>query len=270
MVDPPMANPCLKQAGGKRQLLPALCARVPESFNTYHEPFVGGGALFFYLQGQGRIKRAVLSDVNARLIRTYVAVRDHVDDVIARVQKMPIDRESFYRIRGEAPDDGSDVELGAWYIWLNRVCFNGLYRENKAGKCNTAYGTPKDPIVNPDALRASSKALQGVELRCEDFGSVERAEAGDFVYLDPPYWPKSETASFVSYTSGGFPASSQKRLRDMAQALKDRGVHVLLSNSDVPQVRALYDGFTVESVSARRVINCRADRRDAVGEVLIR
>lgn len=265
-----MANPCLKQAGGKRQLLPALSARVPESFNTYHEPFVGGGALFFYLQSQGRITKAVLSDVNARLIRTYVAVRDHVDDVIVRVQKMPIDRESFYRLRGEAPDDGTDVELAAWYIWLNRTCFNGLYRENKKGQCNTAYGTPKAPIISAEALRASSKALQGVELRCEDFGSVERAGAGDFVYLDPPYWPKSETASFVSYTSGGFKAADQKRVRDMAQTMKDHGVHVLLSNSDTPQVRSLYDSFMVESVSARRAINCRADRRDAVGEVLIR
>lgn len=265
-----MANPMVKSCGGKRQLLPALSARVPDSFNTYHEPFVGGGALFFHLQAQGRINRAVLSDVNARLIRTYVAVRDHVDEVIARVQKMPIDRESFYRLRGEAPDDGTDVEMGAWYLWVNRTAYNGLYRENKAGRFNVSYGTPKAPIIDPDTLRASSKALQGVELRCEDFTAVERAEEGDFVYLDPPYWPRSETASFVSYTSGGFTAADQKRLRDTAQALKARGVHVLLSNSDTPQVRALYDGFTIDRVSARRAINCKADRRDAVGEVLIR
>jgi DNA adenine methylase Dam len=183
-----MANPVTKCVGGKRQLLPQLAARLPESFSTYYEPFVGGGALFFYLQSQGRITRAVLSDANVRLMRTYAAVRDSVENVVGLVQKMPIDKESFYRIRAQSPNDGTDVDVAAWYIYINRACFNGLYRENRKGKCNVSYGTPKDPIIDPSALRASSAALQGVELRHGDFAQdAERIQPGDFVYLDPPY-----------------------------------------------------------------------------------
>jgi DNA adenine methylase len=264
-----MGNPFTKSCGGKRQLIPELSARVPANFNTYHESFVGGGALFFWLQAQGRIKKAVLSDSNERLIRAYRGVRDDVESVIAALQKMKTDRESFYAYRAQGPS-GTDVEFAAWWIFITRACFNGLYRENRKGACNSPYGTPKNDIVDAVALRESSKALQGVEILCEDFDNAERAESGDFVYFDPPYWPKSKTANFTSYTAIGFKATDQERLRDLARDLRNRGVHVLLSNSDTDDTRRLYDGFDVATVLARRAINSRPERRGKVSELLIR
>ena len=265
-----MASPCLKNIGGKRQLIRELSARVPAQFNTYHEKFVGGGALFFHLQAQGRITKAVLSDANRRLVRTYLAVRDNVEAVISRVQAMKTDRDSFYTTRAQVPDDGTDVDVAAWYVLINRAGFNGLYRENKKGVCNVSYGTPKSDIIDPVAFRASSLALQGVEIRCEDFTATAPNE-GDFCYLDPPYWQKNKTtAKFTSYTAKGFGPEDQARLRDYAAELRVKGVHVLLSNSDVDETRALYAGFDVATVGARRAINSRVERRGRVSELLIR
>jgi DNA adenine methylase len=265
-----MANPVIKSVGGKRQLIRELSARVPAQFDTYYEKFVGGGALFFWLQAQGRITKAILSDTNSRLIRTYIAVRDNVESVISAVQKMKTDRDSFYAIRSQAPGDGTDVDVASWFVYMNRCCFNGLYRENKQGKCNSPYGTSRAKLIDPDAFRESSKALQGVEIRCEDFATTEPS-AGDFVYMDPPYWPRNKTtAKFTSYTAKGFGPEDQIRLRDYAAELREKGVHVLLSNSDVDETRNLYDGFEVASVGARRAINSRVERRGRVPELLIR
>lgn len=265
-----MGNPLIKICGGKRQLISELSARVPAEFGTYHEKFVGGGALFFHLQAQGRITKAILTDTNPRLIRTYLAVRDNVELVIAGVQKMKTDRDSFYATRAQVPDDGTDVDVACWYILINKSGYNGLYRENKKGMCNVPYGTPKNEIIDPVAFRASSLALQGVEIRCEDFSTTEPAP-GDFVYMDPPYWPRNKTtAKFTSYTAKGFGPEDQTRLRDYAAELRKKGVSVLLSNSDVDETRALYDGFDVATVGARRAINSRAERRGKVAELLIR
>ena len=265
-----MPNPFLKNIGGKRQLIRELSARVPAQFDTYHEKFVGGGALFFWLQAQDRITKAILSDTNSRLIRTYIAVRDNVESVISAVQKMKTDRDSFYAIRSQAPDDGTDVDVAAWYVLINRAGFNGLYRENKQGKCNVPYGTPRAKLIDADVFRESSRALQGVDIRCEDFAATPPS-TGDFVYMDPPYWPKNKTtAKFTSYTAKGFGPEDQTRLRDYAAELRAKGVHVLLSNSDVDETRNLYDGFDIASVGARRAINSRVERRGRVPELLIR
>ena len=265
-----MANPFTKSVGGKRQLISELSARVPAEFGTYHEKFVGGGALFFHLQSQGRITKAILTDTNPRLIRTYLAVRDNVELVIAGVQKLKTDRESFYSLRSQSTDEGTDVDAAVWFVGINRMCFNGLFRENKKSQCNSPYGTPKNQLIDPVAFRASSLALQGVEIRCEDFSTTEPAP-GDFVYMDPPYWPRNKTtAKFTSYTAKGFGPEDQTRLRDYAAELRGRGVNVLLSNSDVDETRALYDGFDVATVGARRAINSRAERRGRVSELLIR
>jgi DNA adenine methylase len=265
-----MGNPFTKICGGKRQLIPELSARVPSEFGTYHEKFVGGGALFFWLQAQGRITKAILTDTNSRLIRTYLAVRDDVEAVIVGVQKMKTDRDSYYVTRAQVPDDGTDVDVACWFVYINRACFNGLYRENKQGKCNSPYGTPKSRLIDPLAFRASSLALQGVDIRCEDFAATEPS-AGDFVYLDPPYWPKNKTtAKFTNYTAKGFGPEDQTRLRDYAAELRKKGVNVLLSNSDTDETRSLYDGFDVATVGARRAINSRVERRGKVSELLIR
>ena len=264
-----MGNPFTKSVGGKRQLIRELSARVPKEFGTYHEKFVGGGALFFWLQAQGRITRAILTDTNKRLVRTYIAVRDDVESVIDAVSKMKTDRDSFLALRSQAPDDGTDVDVAAWYIGINRMGFNGLYRENRQGGCNVPYGTPKSKLIDPDAFRLSSLALQGVEIRCEDFAET-MPESGDFVYMDPPYWPRSATSSFTNYTARGFKSDEQTRLRDYAAELRKNGVNVLLSNSDMNQVRELYADFDVASVGARRAINSRVERRGRVSELLIR
>jgi DNA adenine methylase len=264
-----MANPFAKSVGGKRQLIRELSARVPVEFGTYHEKFVGGGALFFWLQSQGRVTRAVLTDANRRLIRTYRAVRDDVESVISAVLKLKTNRDSFHVLRSQSPDDGTDVDVAAWYIGINRMGFNGLYRENRKGQCNVPYGTPKNKLIDPVAFRASSLALQVADIRCEDFANTT-PEVGDFVYMDPPYWPRSATSSFTNYTARGFKADEQTRLRDYAAELRRKGVNVLLSNSDMGQVRELYAGFDVASVGARRAINSRVERRGRVPELLIR
>lgn len=264
----PRPRPFLKWVGGKRQLLPAMAAHVPHRFGRYHEPFLGGGALFFHLRPQA----AVLADTNARLIRTWRGVRDRVDDVIALLASWPHDRTFFEALRASAVDEGTDAEVAAWFIYLNRTGFNGLYRVNRKNLFNVPFGAYTNPtICDADVLRAASAALANTALEIEDFAAVlGRAEPGDFVYFDPPYVPLSATSSFVSYTAGGFGMPEQARLRDTARALKERGVHVLLSNSSAPAVHELYqEGFTRTPVAASRAINCDASKRGAVMELLL-
>lgn len=266
---PRRAGPFLKWAGGKRQLLPHLLEQAPDAFGTYHEPFVGGGALFFALGPE----RAVLSDLNERLIRTYAAVRDDVEAVIERLAGYPHEREFFDRLRAAEIDSGSDVDVAAWLIYLNKTAYNGLYRVNRMGRFNAPFGRYENPnICDAEALRACSAALAGSQLHHEDFAAVlGRAAAGDFVYFDPPYAPLSLTANFTNYTHHGFSAHDQVRLRDVARELKARGVRVMLSNSNAEHVRALYaDGFTTVEVAATRLINSRADRRGHVTELILR
>jgi DNA adenine methylase len=266
------ARPFVKWAGGKAQILPALQAHVPPSYRTYYEPFVGGGALFFALAPA----RAVLSDANLRLVRTWRAVRDNVEALIQVLTECARKHspEFFYEIRATDPDKAtSDVEVAAWFIYLNRTCFNGLYRVNSKGKFNVPVGRYVNPqICDVDRLRACSRALVDVELEWADFRTVmERPRRGDFVYFDPPYAPLSATSDFTSYTEEGFTAKDQADLRDVARKLKARGVHVLLSNSSAPLIRDLYDdGFHIETVAARRAVNSQAASRGPVAELIIR
>lgn len=262
------ATPFVKWAGGKRQLLPRLLECLPDGFGRYHEPFVGGGAVFFAL----RPERAVLSDLNQRLIRTYRAIRDDVEGVIDRLAGYPHDREFFDQLREQDIDPRPDVEVAAWLIYLNKTTYNGLYRVNRRGRFNAPFGSYVNPnICDPDNLRACSKVLAGAELHHEDFAAVrERAEPGDLVYFDPPYVPLSVTSSFTHYTRHGFSNDDQVRLRDVAAELKARGVQVMLSNSAAEAVRQLYDGFDILEVRATRLINSRAERRGHVTELIIR
>ncbi|MGA7123972.1 MAG: DNA adenine methylase [Polyangiaceae bacterium] len=266
--EPAASRPFLKWAGGKRQLLPSLLQRAPANPGRYFEPFVGGGALFFAL----RPKKAVLADVNERLIRTYKGVRKSVDEVIRLLRDYPHDPEFFYRFREKNIDDGTDAEVAAWFVYLNRTGFNGLYRVNRGNRFNVPFGRYANPtICDEPALRACSAALADADLRVQDFEAVvEKAKAGDFVYFDPPYVPLSTTSSFTAYTSRGFGDAEQTRLRDTALRLKERGVRVLLSNSSAPAVRKLYArGFTLSEVSATRLVNSKATARGAVVELLI-
>lgn len=262
-------RPFIKWAGGKRQLLPELRRYVPERFGRYFEPFVGGGALFFELQPRA----AVLTDVNERLIRTYRGVRDDVERVIALLERYPHDEKFFYELREVDIDACTDVEVAAWFIYLNKVGFNGLYRVNRRNRFNVPFGRHKNPtICDVATLRACSAALASASLEVADFeAAVASAGPGDLVYFDPPYVPLSETSSFTSYTSDKFGWAAQVRLRDLALELKQRGVHVLLSNSSADLVRDLYrPSFTTTEVLATRLVNSKVSRRGAVTELVIR
>ncbi len=241
---------------------------MPRRFGTYHEPFLGGGALFLEVCPD----RAVLSDANERLVRTWRAVRDEVDDLVGLLSSYPHDKEFFLELRASEIDAASDVEVAAWFIYLNRTGFNGLYRVNRRNRFNVPFGKYRNPtICDEGRLRAVSHALRNTELHCEDFAAVAgRAEPGDFVYFDPPYVPLSPTSSFTAYQKGGFGMDHHARLRDTARALKRRGVRVLLSNSSAELVYGLYGrGFQRTEVMASRAINSVASGRGKVPELLI-
>lgn len=261
-------RPFLKWAGSKRQLMHALLPRVPDKYGTFFEPFVGAGALFFALGPQ----RAVLADTNARLVRTYQGIRDDVKGVIALLQSYPHDKAFFYRMRDVDIDARSDAEVAAWFIYLNKTGYNGLYRVNRANRFNVPFGRHHNPtICDAPNLRACAAALADTEIRVADFEHAVRGAArGDFVYFDPPYVPLSATSSFTSYTSGGFGPADQVRLRDLALKLKRKRVSVLLSNSSAKAVRELYESnFKVEEVPATRRVNSDATKRGAIAEFII-
>jgi DNA adenine methylase len=265
-------KPLLKWVGGKRQLLSELRKYIPAKFGRYYEPFVGGGALFFDLRARGWDGRASLNDMNGLLAWTYVGVRDDVEWVIRRLQKMKYDRDYYAETRASQPGlDESVAFIAAWFIYINKTGFNGLWRVNKSGQCNVPFGRYDNPtICDEPTLRACSEALRRGEIRNVDFqaaGGV--AYKGDLVYYDPPYAPVSATANFTGYTSGGFNYTDQVRLRDLAWRQREKGVHVILSNADVPLVRALYAKFDIHAVEARRAINSTAGKRGKVGEVII-
>ena len=263
-------RPFLKWAGGKGQLVPTLLELVPPKFKVYHEPFVGGGALFFALERQCHLKRARLSDINPELIDTSCALRDQVEEVIACLELHPYDQDYYYAIRSLRPGDLPLAERAARMIYLNRSGFNGLYRVNTRGGFNVPFGRHKNPrLCDHKNLRAASAALQGVEIRAEPFEAARRAGLGDLVYFDPPYVPVSDTAKFVGYAQDGFSLADQERLAEVFVALADRGVHVLLSNSDTPAVRRLYRGFRAVELQARRSVNSRSDRRGPVAELVV-
>lgn len=261
-------KPFIKWAGGKRSLLPQIVPHLPEKFRRYHEPFLGSGALFFYL----RPRLASLSDTNARLIRTYQGLRDEPDRVIELLSSYPHEKEFFLKMRGLDIDEQDDAAVAAWFIYLNKTAYNGLYRVNRKNRFNVPFGRYKNPVICAESvLRACAKTLRRADLVHGDFEErARRARKGDLVYFDPPYVPLSATSSFTAYTSSGFDMDAQVRLRDVAVALRRRGVHVLISNSSADAVRELYqEGFDLVEITARRSINSRGDGRKAICELLI-
>ena len=271
------AKPFLKWAGGKTALLRRLLAATPDHIETYYEPFLGGGALFFALQNDRRMDKALLFDGNADLISAFVVVRDHRPSLLRRLRTLEAaylsaaDRaKAYYDVRAANPR--SAVGRAARLLFLNKTCFNGLYRVNGSGNFNVPHGRYKNPtICNPKTLTAASAALQGVNIAVADFADAcDEAGDGDFVYFDPPYEPVSLTASFTSYTRDRFSWEDQRRLAGFARQLADRGAQVLISNANVPRVAELYrdEGFQLLTVKAPRVINSRATRRGSVTEIL--
>lgn len=273
MSDLPVPRPFLKWAGGKTQLADALLARKPPHFNAYHEPFVGSGALFFRLYRENLIRRAILSDINAELIDTYLAIRDHVAEVIGVLSEFPYSKEFYYEIRSKDPWKLSLPERAARMIYLNKTGYNGLYRVNRQGQFNVPFGRYKSPkYLDRDNLLAVSRALQNVEILCASFDTVvDRAEPGDWVYFDPPYVPVSQTANFTSYHANGFGLQDHERLRDVCIRLSERNVYIMVSNSDTTTVRSLYQSqyFVIDEVLANRAINCNGAKRDKITELVI-
>ena len=271
------ATPFVKWAGGKRQLLTELCSHIPSKFGTYYEPFVGGGAMAFALLSENRRARYSLSDLNSDLIITYVTVRDRVEELISSLRRhakhYAVDpRVYYYTTRSSTPR--SQVEKASRLLFLNKTCFNGLYRVNSNGRFNVPIGSYTNPnIVNEGALRSASNTLRSnnISIRCCDFTAVLRtAKRGDFVYFDPPYRPLSKTASFTSYTRMDFGISDFARLADTCEKLAKRGCYVLLSNSDVNDVRTRFDDdWSIDTLSAQRMINSNAKFRSGFKELLI-
>jgi len=267
-------HPFLKWAGGKTQLLGPLVERIPGKFGKYFEPFVGGGALFFELFRQNRIEYgAELSDLNSELMDTYKAIRETTSEVIELLESYPHDKRFFYELRERDPEKLDRPERAARMIYLNKTCFNGLYRVNRKGKFNVPFGSYKKPKYNdPDNLFAVADALKEVVLRDAPFDSVlDSASSGDLVYFDPPYAPLSRTSNFTSYQPGGFDADSQQKLRDVSIDLVRRGAKVIISNSGTQVIRELYEHseFTIETVGARRSINRDPSRRGVLNELII-
>ena len=270
-----LVTPVVKWVGGKRQILDEIKKYVPQNISTYYEPFVGGGAVLFELQPN----KAVVNDINADLINLYQVIKDNVDDLIEDLRKHRNEEKYFYKVRErdrnkEVYSSLTPVEKASRIIFLNKTCYNGLFRVNRAGEFNSPFGNYKNPnIVNEATLRAVGSYLNkaNVTFYCLDFEEVLKGvKGGSFVYLDPPYDPVSSTASFTGYDKGGFDRDEQVRLKNTCDMLNKKGVKFLLSNSATEFITELYKDYKIEIVQAKRAINSNPDKRGEIDEVLVR
>ncbi len=264
--------PIVKWVGGKRQLMFELLKNMPKSYNRYFEPFIGGGALFFELQPNN----AYISDTNEELVNLYSVVRDNVYELIEDLSKHEVSKEYFLEIRNIDRtieyQDLSNIRRASRFIYLNRTCFNGLYRVNSQGQFNVPFGNYKKPrIVDENNLLNCSVLLQRTEIKCADFSEIlTKAKKGDFVYFDPPYVPLNETSNFTSYTKDGFNIDMQFKLREVCDELDSIGVMFMLSNSDTKFVNELYANYEIKRVFASRAVNANANGRGKITEILVR
>lgn len=268
------ARPFIKWAGGKSRLIEQYQPFLPTDFQRYYEPFLGGGALFFHLAPELRAKgkRAYLSDLNPELVNVYQCVRNQVTELIhlLAIHQQQHSEAYYYRIRAAIETEA--IARAARFIYLNKTCYNGLYRENSKGQFNVPVGRYKNPkICVPDLLKAASAALQIADISERSFTHIAKQtlDSQDFVYFDPPYHPLSETSKFTAYSRDRFTTEQQTALRNTIRQLATRGVQVLASNSDCPFIRELYAGFKVQTITAARSINSKASKRGKITEVLI-
>jgi len=269
------AKPFLKWCGGKAHLAPLIASLMPKKINTYYEPCLGGGAVFFELAAQKRFKSAVLSDSNPRLIASYSEIRDAINSVCDEISDLagPVDSHRYEETRELFNDPDRGCLLAPLLIFLNKTCFNGLYRENSKGDFNSPKGDASKFVPDLANIRAVSAALQGVELFHKSLLQAARsASKGDAVYIDPPYFPTSDTANFTAYDKAGFSHADQLETAAVFSRLARRGVTVIASNADTPAARALYEhipGATILSVSRRGTINSDPEKRGRVWEILV-
>lgn len=269
------ANPVLKWAGGKRRLLAQYESHFPTEFGDYFEPFIGGGAVFFWLSGRGLLqgKRIILNDINPELVNFYQVLQREPEELIARlaIHQKKHQEDYYYKVRAKNQRRMKPVNRAARLLYLNRTCFNGLFRVNSKGRFNVPMGRYKNPLIcDSEGLRAASLALAHAEIKLGSFELVAGlAKKGDLVYFDPPYVPLNATSSFTSYTKENFGLAQQETLAQTFSELAQRGTQVLLSNSDTPLVRELYESYEMHQIMAPRAINSKADRRQKVSELLV-
>ena len=271
----PLATPFVKWVGGKRQLLNDIEQHIPTKFSRYYEPFVGGGAVLFYLQPS----KAVINDSNEELINLYTVIKESPEELIEDLKKHKNESDYFYEIRELDRDKASyqklsNVKKASRIIYLNKTCYNGLFRVNSAGEFNSPFGRYKKPnIVNEITIRAVNKYLSNNDIRIlnGDYNeSLKNIRKGAFVYFDPPYDPVSDSANFTGYTKGGFDREEQRRLKEVCDQLDKRGVKFLLSNSATEFIRHLYEDYDVNIIQANRAINSKGHKRGKVDEVLVK
>jgi DNA adenine methylase len=278
-VSPVVPKPFVKWAGGKRQLIPILNENLPENFGTYYEPFIGGGALLFHILTDRNDQKCSISDLNSDLVLAYTTIRNRIDDLILSLKNHEKNyhkdsKSYYYSVRESNPR--SEIEKTSRLLFLNRTCFNGLYRVNSKGKFNVPLGRYSNPnIVNEDNLRSVSNILQTtqVSIKCRDFEAVLRdVKKGDLVYFDPPYQPVSNTANCTSYTNKDFTDKDLERLADLCNRLDSKGCKVLLSNSDSKQVSDIFSEkpWKVNRIQANRSINSNSKKRTGHFELLIK
>ncbi|WP_420628986.1 DNA adenine methylase [Candidatus Leptofilum sp.] len=270
-----LVRPFVKWVGGKRQLLAEIKRYIPQQFSRYYEPFVGGGAVLFHLQP----KKAVINDSNEELVNLYEVIKKAPDKLIQELKEHKNEEAYFYEIRGLDRDKAlyrklNNIQRASRIIYLNKTCYNGLFRVNSAGEFNSPFGRYKNPnIVNEITIRAVSNYLAHNDIRILNT-DYEKALAnirkGSFVYFDPPYDPVSNSANFTGYTKGGFGRDEQARLKSVCDRLDERGVKFLLSNSATDFIKELYADYSVSIVHANRAVNSKANGRGKIAEVLIR
>ncbi len=260
-------RPFLKWAGGKTQLIPELAKYIPSSYNKYIEPFIGGGAFFFYLNPE----KAIISDSNEELIITYKAVRDNVEDVIAVLKNYISDESFFYKIRAHNLNTLSEVERAARLIYLNKTCFNGLYRVNKKGQFNVPFGKRNGEFMNKEQLRDASEFLHNTIILCSDYLAIlkKNAEKGDFIFLDPPYYPVGKYSDFKRYTKEFFYHNDHLALKNEFDRLVKIGCNVILTNSDHPVILDLYKNYRIEIIDTKRLISSDPKTRNGKDIIVI-
>lgn len=267
-----MAKPFIKWVGGKRQLLPTLLDNLPIRFNRYFEPFIGGGAMFFAIKP----KDAFLSDINNELINLYNVVKNSVFELIDEISLYKYDCQYFYQIRNLDRDKEnynklSDIQKAGRFIYLNKSCFNGLYRVNSNGEFNVPFGKYKNPtILDKENLLETHHILKNANIESYDFEIIkDNIKVNDFIYLDPPYIPLNTTANFTSYTKDGFDIKMQERLKTFCEFIDKKGAYFMLSNSYTDITLDLYNGFNIATILANRSINSNGTKRGKINEVLI-
>lgn len=272
-----MLTPFVKWAGGKRQLLNEIGKRLPKSWNTYYEPFVGGGALLVNLQNDERVSNAVISDLNSELINLYNVVKKNPDkllDVLSG-KEFENNEDAFRNLKNEFNTltglPGNNVRRAALLIYLNKHGYNGLWRVNSKGKFNVPFGRyQKRNMPTDHSILKFSTMLKNVKILNRDFEqAIKSATNGDFIYFDPPYHPVSKTAGFTDYNSNGFTFDDQKRLAAVFKNLSKKGVFLMLSNSKVTEIEDLFAGFNIDTVDAKRFINCNGQRRSGTKEIIV-